>query len=235
MTQLTRQIAALAALLLATAAAPAAAARSVPPAAVGLSEPVRVELYMEALCPYCANFTLTGLAPLFESKLSNYVQLDVIPWGNARVDADGAVQCQHGPLECALNKLLSCALALEPEQDDWFPFLSCAEDLALKNAKRKPMPEEVAGVCGKHAGMPPGKLIACLKGELGDSLQRLARERTESLQPAHRWVPWLVVNGIPVNDIDSVATYICVALGAHEWPEACKHLPVPEEDTLAPA
>jgi pyruvate-formate lyase-activating enzyme len=42
-------------------------------------------------CRYCANFTISQLQPLFKNKLINYVQLSVIPWGNARTDADGKV------------------------------------------------------------------------------------------------------------------------------------------------
>jgi hypothetical protein len=43
---------------------------------------------------YCANFTISRLQPLFTNKLINYVQLSVIPWGNARTDGDGKVRQQ---------------------------------------------------------------------------------------------------------------------------------------------
>jgi hypothetical protein len=39
-------------------------------------------------------------------------------------------------------------------------------------------------------------------GQLGVSLQRLAAQRTGSLKPAHKWVPWVVVNGIPLLEDD---------------------------------
>lgn len=69
------------------------------------------------MCRYCANFTLTQLRSLFDNKLINFVELDVIPWGNARLDdTTGQVTCQHGPLECELNRLISCALAQHPIQ-----------------------------------------------------------------------------------------------------------------------
>jgi interferon gamma-inducible protein 30 len=51
-----------------------------------------------------------------------------------------------------------------------------------------------------------------LPGALGDTLQRLAKERTASLQPPHQYVPWVVVNGIPLgDDYENVQTYICAA------------------------
>jgi hypothetical protein len=45
-------------------------------------------------CRYCANFTISRLQPLFTNKLINYVQLSVIPWGNARTDGGGKVPQQ---------------------------------------------------------------------------------------------------------------------------------------------
>lgn len=44
--------------------------------------------------------------------------------------------------------------------------------------------------------------VAPCAGQLGDSLQRLAAQRTASLKPAHQYVPWVVVNGIPLLDDD---------------------------------
>lgn len=52
-----------------------------------------------------------------------------------------------------------------------------------------------------------------LTGQLGDSLQRLAAQRTASLKPAHQWVPWVVVNGIPLLDDDeNVSDVPCRAI-----------------------
>lgn len=55
--------------------------------------------------------------------------------------------------------------------------------------------------------------LPCLAGQLGDSLQRLAAQRTASLKPAHQWVPWVVVNGIPLLDDDeNVSDVPCRAI-----------------------
>jgi hypothetical protein len=43
-------------------------------------------------CRYCAIFTISQLQPLIKNKLINYVQLSVIPWGNARIGSDGKVR-----------------------------------------------------------------------------------------------------------------------------------------------
>lgn len=58
----------------------------------------------------------------------------------------------------------------------------------------------------------PAAIVLNAIGELGKSLQRLAAERTQSLKPPHQYVPWVVVNGIPLlEDVDNVMKYICVA------------------------
>lgn len=192
------------------------------------AEPVRVDFYMEALCPYCGKFTLTQLEPLLKNKLINFVQLDVIPWGNARTDArTGDVQCQHGPLECELNKLIGCAIAQHPVQDDWFPFLTCLEE-AIIESKAQVTVDDVAHKCAVHAGMVTQKLLDCQKGDLGNSLQRLAAQRTASLKPQHQYVPWVVVNGIPLlEDDENIMRYICVAYTGRDRPEVCYDMPKP--------
>lgn len=203
--------------------------------AVGMADPVRVEYYMEALCPYCANLTLTKIQPLFKNKLINFVRLDLIPYGNARTDPNtGAVTCQHGPVECELNKLLSCAVAFNPIQDDWFPFLACVEEAGLQGIQ----PDQVEGVahkCAVHAGLVSQKLLACYSGQLGDSLQRLAAQRTASLKPAHQYVPWVVVNGIPLLDDDeNIMKYICVAYRGRDRPKVCLDINSPAQPEPRP-
>lgn len=56
------------------------------------------------------------------------------------------------------------------------------------------------------------KFVFAHAGELGTSLQRLAAQRTAGLKPAHQYVPWVVVNGIPLlEDDENILRYICVA------------------------
>ena len=32
----------------------------------------------------------------------------------------GHVQCQHGPLECQLNRVINCATDMYPDQNKWW-------------------------------------------------------------------------------------------------------------------
>eukprot|EP00775_Hariotina_reticulata_P014323 gene14323-49_t len=190
-----------------------------------MAEPYEIVLDNHVPRRYCANFTVTVLKELFDARIMDYVELDVIAWGNAHKGADGEPQCQHGPLECELNKLINCAVALEPEQRDFFPFLQCMEGLVLHDVSAAKV-VEVAHQCAVKAGMVPAKLLTCFNGQLGSALQRLAGEHTSSLKPAHQYVPWVVVNGIPLlEDLDNLLKYICVAYTGRDRPRICLDIP----------
>lgn len=57
-------------------------------------EKVKVELYSESLCPYCANFIVNYLNPFFNNGIIDIVDLRIIPYGNAHVHTDGSMVCQ---------------------------------------------------------------------------------------------------------------------------------------------
>lgn len=57
-------------------------------------EKVKVELYSEALCPYCAEFIVNYLNPFFNNGIIDIVELRIIPYGNAHVDSSGTMVCQ---------------------------------------------------------------------------------------------------------------------------------------------
>lgn len=42
------------------------------------------------------------------------------------------VQCQHGPSECALNRVINCATHHYPSQATWLPFVDCLESAPLR-------------------------------------------------------------------------------------------------------
>lgn len=67
-------------------------------------------------------------------------------------------------------------------------------------------------------------------GAKGDALERAASDRTNGLVPKHTYVPWLVVEGVPLLDgYEHLQKFICVALPADarwgpDWLEICMHL-----------
>uniref|UniRef100_A0A1D1YAB4 GILT-like protein F37H8.5 n=1 Tax=Anthurium amnicola TaxID=1678845 RepID=A0A1D1YAB4_9ARAE len=66
-------------------------------AAAATPEKVRLELYYETLCPYCSRFIVSFLSKIFEDGLISIVDLNLVPYGNARVASDGTITCQVFP------------------------------------------------------------------------------------------------------------------------------------------
>lgn len=67
-------------------------------------EPVKVTVLTEALCPYCEKFIVDQLFPTFEALGKTAMDLNVIPFGNARINEEHeTVDCQHGAGECDAN------------------------------------------------------------------------------------------------------------------------------------
>ncbi|XP_065041029.1 gamma-interferon-responsive lysosomal thiol protein-like isoform X2 [Musa acuminata AAA Group] len=137
---------------------------------------VSLALYYETLCPYCSNFIVNHLSKIFHDGLISIVDLDLIPYGNARLGSNSTMSCQHGPNECLLNTVEACAINAWP-----------------------------------------------------DLLELQYAEQTDSLQPPHRYVPWVVVDGQPLyEDYEKFEAYICKAYHG-EPPETCLGL-LPKKD-----
>jgi interferon gamma-inducible protein 30 len=55
---------------------------------------VPVALYYESLCPASADFVVNHLAKIFKDGLLDAANVTLIPYGNAKVGANGAISCQ---------------------------------------------------------------------------------------------------------------------------------------------
>lgn len=133
--------------------------------------------------------------------VADITDLSVIPYGNARKDASGVTQCQHGKNECIANIIESCAIAHSSSTEQWFGFLNCFEgayqnDWRLTGAGTKKM-EAGADTCAKKMNIDG--LDTCYTGPEGIKLRDVAANATSSLQPPHQYTPWVVVNDVPLD------------------------------------
>lgn len=55
---------------------------------------VSMALYYESLCPFSAHFVVNSLTRVFKDGLLDAADLTLVPYGNAKVDAHGAITCQ---------------------------------------------------------------------------------------------------------------------------------------------
>ncbi|XP_010543187.1 PREDICTED: gamma-interferon-inducible lysosomal thiol reductase [Tarenaya hassleriana] len=183
-----------------------------------LCQKVTLSLYYETLCPYCADFIVNHLANVFENGLISIIDLRLVPWGNALIRPDRTFVCQHGDSECALNIIHACAINAYPDVEKHFPFIYCAERLALENR----LNEWVN--CLDMAGLSRA-LIDCYTNGYGNLMEQRYAEETSELKPPHQFVPWVVMNNQPLQkDYQNFMMYVCKAYGGNQVPEVCSIL-----------
>ncbi|GMI71438.1 OAS HIGH ACCUMULATION 1 [Hibiscus trionum] len=181
---------------------------------------VTLSVYYETLCPYCADFVANHLVKLFDNRLFSIIDLRLVPWGNAVIQSDGTFLCQHGPDECILNAIEACTISLYPNEEQHFRFILCAERLVSENK----LNEFVN--CFNTTGMATVP-IDCYRSGYGNVLENQYAAETARLNPSHKFVPWVLVNGQPLQeDFKNFVSYVCNAYKGEQVPEACHPLPL---------
>jgi len=173
--------------------------------------PVLVELYYESLCPGCRNFISTMIYPTFDKlRDTGIVKFGLYPYGNAveteNKDGSWNITCQHGPEECLGNLLEVCLMHyLSWDPDLYVPVISCME-----SADDPVMSAE--GCINQLSTASYEAVKGCAKGPEGNRLAHAMGAKTESLDPPHNYVPWVVVDGEHNNEIQQAAMDNLLAL-----------------------
>lgn len=97
--------------------------------------------------------------------------------------------CQHGPNECLGNLYEVCALNQSFQVG--ISFIICLEAQIDQFSGDFNL---AAQDCSTKTNVNLEILKNCVNGELGNSLQHEAAEKTNSLSPPHKYVPWVVVD-----------------------------------------
>ncbi|ONH99808.1 hypothetical protein PRUPE_6G051500 [Prunus persica] len=183
------------------------------------SNKVRVDVYYETLCPDSEDFIVKDLIKLFESGLISIVDLKLYPYGNAKLGSNNTIYCQHGPSECLLNTVEACAIKIWPALNDHFPFIYCIESLVYEH--KYPQWES----CYEKLGLDSKPIAECYSSGLGKELELQYAAETSALQPPHQYVPWVVVDGLPIyEDYENFLTYVCNAYNGTAALKACSKL-----------
>lgn len=167
---------------------------------------VQVDFYGESLCPDCRHMVIDVLQPLFSNGVSKLMDLRYIAYGNVKGDLTKGekISCQHGADECKYNRYINCAQKLlDHDQDKWFPYVLCmAEEMTtLAND---------ADTCAEKVGLKGSDVSDCAEGAEGDELELEAAKETGALKPKHTFVPWVVVNGVPLGGaFEDLERYVC--------------------------
>uniref|UniRef100_A0A7N0TH26 Gamma-interferon-inducible lysosomal thiol reductase n=1 Tax=Kalanchoe fedtschenkoi TaxID=63787 RepID=A0A7N0TH26_KALFE len=202
-------------LLFLAAVSAAASARLLQPGPS--SEKVNLALYYESLCQGSSGFIVDSLHELVEDdEMINIVDLELVPYGNAQIDQDGTVVCQHGEWECKLNKVEACAIDALPGVKGQFSFIFCVEDLVNKGQYTE------WEQCLSSVEVDPEPITNCYSGQRGDELIALNAAKTGALKPPHEFVPWVTVKEEPLYyKFEDYIEYVCKAYKGPNRPAKC--------------
>jgi len=167
------------------------------------ADPVSVSLYYESLCPFCRDFISEQFYPTWKLLNSTGIMVvDMVPYGNAHEVELSSGQwnytCQHGPKECEGNLIENCVMeAANYNVDIYFPIIFCIENATD--------PTKAAKSCVKSSDLNWKSIESCSKGDKGNALMHKAAMKTSALSPPHKYVPWIVANGVHTDAIQQSA------------------------------
>ena len=184
-------------------------------------ELVNFTLYMESLCPYCREFVNNKLWPSFKA-IGEIMNLAIVPYGNAFEIKKGnrwKFMCQHGEEECYGNLIETCAIHYNKNASAFMPFIYCIES-------SNSLPRNIAHKCAKKFGLDYSQIISCVKGRVGNKLEHKMAKKTIALDPPQTYVPWVTLNGVHTESIQTAATdnlikLICDTYQGSRKPKAC--------------
>mmetsp|Transcript_105304 Transcript_105304/g.298049 ORF Transcript_105304/g.298049 Transcript_105304/m.298049 type:complete len:204 (-) Transcript_105304:34-645(-) len=125
----------------------------------------------------------------------------------------GDLLCQHGKQECDLNLYMQCAMeASSGKHSSLLPFMVCVEE-RYANGK----PDKIAQVCSGRSSIDFAAVQACFAGSRGKELIK----REAMATPEHLGVPWVLVNGVYLDDPFSLLNAVCDAYSGAS-PKGCR-------------
>jgi interferon gamma-inducible protein 30 len=188
-----------------------------------VNDKVQVELYYESQCPGCREMITTSFYDAYQKDgFLDMVDVTFIPYGNAQ-ESPGSdddtlydFKCQHGPSECIFNIIETCALNKIQCPYAKFEFINCIENND-ENRNVDQDYEKIALNCAIKINLNDTvveEIKMCSVSKEGNELEHDMAVKTESLNPPHTYVPYVVVNGVHSDDIqtditDSVFDYVC--------------------------
>lgn len=188
------------------------------------ASPVGVALYYESLCPGCREFIADQLYPTWKKVGADVLNITLVPYGNAQETEKQGMwifTCQHGERECLGNILETCILHIASDFSQAFETIHCMEASSD--------PSTAASQCCSKFGIDFSSVSSCANGTLGNKLEHEMGVMTESLDPPHQYTPWITLNGIHTNAIQSRAQSDLLGLVCDTYqgtpPPACSAVP----------
>ncbi|CAH1099188.1 unnamed protein product [Psylliodes chrysocephalus] len=187
---------------------------------------LRVVLYYEGLCPFCHEFILEQLYPGYQ-QLEDSILVDLVPFGKSsatKTDDGWQWECQHGPLECYINKVDACLISLTPTQSQLLSFVNCHS----KNTSMELTFDETEYIikqCAEDNKLSYDDINTCVKDGRADTLLLALQDRQSKLHPPLQYVPNIRFNDVYNPQLEDIANedfvYAVCSLLNGTKPSAC--------------
>ncbi|CAG9860865.1 unnamed protein product [Phyllotreta striolata] len=171
--------------------------------AVTSQERLKVTLFYEGLCPYCHDFIIQQLYPGFK-KLGNALDVDLVSVQHPKNNGSKIEwTCQHGPIECYINKVSACAIHVSDTQSKMMEYINCFLS-DFDDDKSKEYEEELAKNCSAGNGLSWDNINSCLDKDV-DNILLAYEQRKTKVQPPLEYVPAILFNDKHDIDIEFAA------------------------------
>lgn len=126
----------------------------------------------------------------------------------------GLVRCQHGPTECAANRVEACAKFHAPSF--YWNISMCIEKAFYTGRLRNGDSEQEVLKWAHSCGVGQNLLNSCYSTAVGDrAVEDMAKQT-----PPHSSVPFLLINDVPLQDTSQFLAAVCKAYSG-PLPEGC--------------
>ncbi|XP_017491966.1 PREDICTED: uncharacterized protein LOC108380108, partial [Rhagoletis zephyria] len=138
------------------------------------------------------------------------------------MEVNGTIECQHGPEECYGNVVQACLLfANGGDAKQSLTFITCMIEQPNSDDTHS-----AAKKCADDLKLDWSSLSACANGPQGAKLIAANKAKTDALNPAHQYVPWILINGVHTEDLENkclanLLGYLCKNYLPKNQPE-CK-------------
>jgi interferon gamma-inducible protein 30 len=196
-------------------------------------QPLQITVLSESLCPDCMQFIGGSFSDaIVADGIDKLVNITIVPFGNAREKQVGdkyEFTCQHGTKECLGNAIQNCLFA-HVEKKTAQKVMVCL-DSKIQTGDTW---ENVVAACGTASGIDLSSLITCANSDEGMTLVHQAAQMTD---PAHQYVPWVLVNGKHDRSaedqiLDNLVRYACSQYTGTEPVPACQNKKLKDDQPL---
>mmetsp|Transcript_44973 Transcript_44973/g.117897 ORF Transcript_44973/g.117897 Transcript_44973/m.117897 type:complete len:263 (-) Transcript_44973:374-1162(-) len=163
-----------------------------------------------------------GCYPLWAEQCNETATAPELCWNGTKL-------CQHGPAECAGDSLEACVMSVYPSPTLYTQFVYCFEAGCLYNGTDpfdSTCNTTAANIehCADFAGISAAPVLECFNDEARvEALDLQMAKATAALGTSKQGTPWVLINGVPLDDVDDLLPTVCDAWAAEngEAPPGC--------------